>query len=155
VAREAPAEVRLAPPSRKPSPTSRSHGVLPSTAKVKTQRERCSILISRMLLAKSPQWAIAKPPGSRLDLHRELDPDLTRKLRFSSRNSQPKKPFFASKTKLDGQTTRGVRELTPESAELLDRIITITDRAPLSTSMRRITEELLATMELGESSAGN
>ena len=98
----------------------------------------------------SAEWIIAKPDsGTRLDLHRALDPDLTRRLRFASRKSQPKSLFFASEAKLDGQTTRGVRELTPESAHLLDRIITITDRAPLSTSIRRITEEVLASAELG------
>jgi hypothetical protein len=102
------------------------------------------------------EWIIAKPDsGTRLDLHRALDPDLTRRLRFTSRKSQPKSLFFASEAKLDGQTTRGVRELTPESAKLLDRIITITDRAPLSTSIRRITEELLAKAEIDESSTGN
>jgi hypothetical protein len=75
------------------------------------------------------EWIIAKPDsGTRLDLHRALDSELTRGLRFVSRKSQPKSLFFASDAKLDGQTTRGVRELTPESAKVLDRIITITDR---------------------------
>ena len=97
------------------------------------------------------EWAIAEPPGTKLDLHRALDPSLTTRPRFVSPESPPKPPCFRSKGKLDGQTTRGVRQLTRESAELLDRIITITDRAPRSTSMRRLTEELLASMELGES----
>src|ERR1017187_195957 len=88
-------------------------------------------------------------------MHRALDPSLTTRLRFISPESQPKPPCFRSKGKLDGQTTRGVRELARESAELLDRIISITDRARRSTSMRRLTEELLASMELGESSAGS
>jgi hypothetical protein len=90
------------------------------------------------------EWAVAEPAGSRLDLHRALDPDLTGQLRFISRESMPKPPCFRSEGKLDGQTTRGVRELTQESAELLDRIITITDRAPLSTEMRQISEESLS-----------
>lgn len=85
------------------------------------------------------EWAIAEPAGTRLDLHRALDPSLTTRLRFISPESQPKPPCFRSKGKLDGQTTRGVRELTRESAELMDRIITITDRAPRSTSIRRLT----------------
>ena len=101
------------------------------------------------------EWAIAEPAGTRLDLHRGLDPDLTGRLRFISRGSKPKPPCFRSGGKLDGQTTRGVRELTRGSSELLDRIITITDLAPLSISMRQLTEELLATMEFGESSAGD
>ena len=96
----------------------------------------------------APEWIVAQADsGTRLDLHRALDPALTRRLRFNSRKSKPKTPFFVSEGKLDGQTTRGIRELTPESARLLDRIITITDCGPLSTSMRRITEELLENEE--------
>ena len=97
------------------------------------------------------EWAIAEPPGTRLDLHRAFDADLTARLKFISSESQPKPPCFRADRNLDGQTTRGVRELTRESAKLLDRIITITDRAPLSTSMRLLTEELLASMELSDS----
>ena len=81
----------------------------------------------------APEWIVAQADsGTRLDLHRALDPALTRRLRFNSRKSKPKTPFFVSEGKLDGQTTRGIRELTPESARLLDRIITITDCGPLS-----------------------
>ena len=90
------------------------------------------------------EWAVAEPAGTRLDLHRALDPNLTGQLRFISRESMPKPPCFRSEGKLDGQTTRGVRELTQESADLLDRIITITDSAPLSTEMRQIGEEFLS-----------
>jgi hypothetical protein len=123
-----------------------------------------SEIVSRAELARrrkddrfydAAEWAIAEPAGTRLDLHRALDPVITERLRFISPKSQPKPPRFRSEGKLDGQTTRGVRELTPESAHLLDRIITITDRAQLSTSMKRITEELLASAELIDSTTGN
>ncbi len=100
------------------------------------------------------EWVVAEPPGTRLDLHRALDPGLTEQLRFLSRNSLPKPPVFRSEGKLDGQITRGVRELTPESAKLLDRIITITDRTPLSTSTKLITEELLVAMKSSAANVG-
>src|ERR1017187_9785184 len=64
------------------------------------------------------EWAIAEPAGTRLDLHRALDPDLTSRLRFISSESQSKPPCFRAEGKLDGQTTRGLRELTRDSAEL-------------------------------------
>jgi len=101
-------------------------------------------------LFDTEEWVIAeRDSGTRLDLHRELAPDLTKKLRFVSPKSKPKGLFFVSEMQLDGQTTRGVRELTAESAELLDQIIQITDRAALSTSMNRITWEFLLAPNAG------
>jgi hypothetical protein len=94
-------------------------------------------------LFDTDEWVIAAPAsGTRLDFHRALAPDLTRTLRFIS--SKSPELFFrdAAKTRLDGQTTRGVRELAPDSATLLDKIIRITDREPLSASMKTITEAL-------------
>ncbi len=60
-----------------------------------------------------------------------------------SPNSNPKGLCFVSDTHLDGQATRGIRELTPESAALLDRIIEVTDRLPRSDQLITVTEELL------------
>ena len=94
------------------------------------------------------EWIVAKPgTGTRLDLHREIDPALTRKLLVASRNAQPKHLFFRADDKLDGQTTRGIREITAESAELLNQIISVTDRVSRATSMIRVTEELLKNAE--------
>ena len=80
--------------------------------------------------------------GTPLNLHRRLSPALTKKLRFKSKDG-PREPFFVSETELDRQATRGVRELTPESAALLDRIIEVTDRLPRSDQLIPVTEELL------------
>ncbi len=81
--------------------------------------------------------------GTPLNLHRELDPEVSRQLRFVSPRSDPKGLFFVSDKHLDAQATRGVRELTPESAALLDRIIAITDAMPRSDRHIIITEQLL------------
>jgi hypothetical protein len=89
------------------------------------------------------EWIVdPKETGTLLDLHRRLSPTLTKQLRFMS-STGPKEPFFASETELDNQATRGVRELTLESAALLDRIIEVTDRLPRSGQLITVTEELL------------
>lgn len=80
--------------------------------------------------------------GTPLNLHRRLSPALTKQLRFESK-SGPKEAFFVSNTELDSQTTRGVRQLTGESASLLDRVIEVTDRLPRSDQLITVTEELL------------
>jgi predicted HNH restriction endonuclease len=80
--------------------------------------------------------------GTPLNLHRRLSPALSKQLRFESKTG-PKEPFFVSDTELDNQATRGVRELTPESAALLDRIIGVTDQLPRSDQLVTVTHELL------------
>lgn len=65
--------------------------------------------------------------GTEFKPRRRLAPELTRSLRFLSRKSGPIPPFFVSDTHLDVQATRGVRELASESADLLDRVIAVTD----------------------------
>jgi hypothetical protein len=81
--------------------------------------------------------------GTPLNLHRRLAPSLARQLHFVSPRAGPKGLSFVSDAHLDNQATRGVRELTPESAALLDRIIEITDRLPRSGELITITEEML------------
>ena len=81
--------------------------------------------------------------GTPLNLHRRFAPAVARQLRFVSPNSNPKGLPFISDTHLDGQATRGIRELTPESAALLDQIIEVTDRLPRSGQLIIVTEELL------------
>ena len=75
-------------------------------------------------------------------VNHNLAPALTKQLRFESK-SGPKELCFVSNTMLDKQATRGVRELTQESAALLDRIIEITDRLPISDPVITVTEELV------------
>ena len=81
--------------------------------------------------------------GTPLNLHRRLVPQLSRQLQFLSPRGRPKALCFVSPTHLDTQATRGVRELTPESAALLDRIIEITDQLPRSRQLITVTEEML------------
>jgi hypothetical protein len=96
------------------------------------------------------EWIVAqRGSGTRLDLHRELDPALTRKLHVLAPGSVAKGLRFITETRLDGQTTRGIRQLTPESAILLDRVIEITDCGPIPPSIRRITEQTLKGTALG------
>lgn len=81
--------------------------------------------------------------GTPLNLHRALDPAVSRQLRFVSPGSAPRGLFFVSDTHLDVQATRGVRELTSDSAGLLDRIIYLTDSLPRSGQLITVTEDLL------------
>jgi 5-methylcytosine-specific restriction endonuclease McrA len=95
-------------------------------------------------LYPAEEWIIDPgKSGTRLDLRRRLAPELTRRLRFVSPQSGVRGLFFKSDTHLDGQATRGVQELTPESAALLDRIIDLTDRLPQSDEWITVTEDLL------------
>lgn len=92
-------------------------------------------------LYDADEWIEAEE-GTPLNLHRRLEPALSRKLRFLS-PSKEEKDLVMSGTRVDGQATRGVRELSPASAAMLDRIIEITDRLPRSTAMTTVTEDLL------------
>lgn len=90
------------------------------------------------------EWIIDEDEdGTPLNLHRRLDPALSRRLRFLSRGKDEKVLFFTSETRLDGQATRGVRELSPSSAALLDRIIATTDDLPPSKEMFTVTADML------------
>jgi HNH endonuclease len=90
------------------------------------------------------EWIIGeKVSGTPLHLHRRLDPTMSRQLRFVSQRSGPKPLVFDSDSHLNVQTTRGVRELTPISAKVLDQILAITDHVPRSGQFITVTEELL------------
>jgi 5-methylcytosine-specific restriction enzyme A len=95
-------------------------------------------------LFEAREWIIdEEQSGTPLNLHRRLAPAVSRQLRFVSPKAEPKELFFISDTHLDNQATRGVRELTRESAVLLDRIIEITDQLPRSGALITVTEEML------------
>ena len=109
-----------------------------------------------MRLLKSPnlydakEWIIdTKESGTLLFLHRSLSPSLSKQLRFVSPRSQPRGLCFVSETHIDNQATRGLRELTPDSASLLDRIIEATDQLPRSGQEITVTDELLTSIEGG------
>jgi putative restriction endonuclease len=95
-------------------------------------------------LYDATEWIVdPEKTGTLLNLQRRLSPALTKQLRFLL-SSGPSQPKFKSDAVLDNQATRGVREITPESAALLDRIIEVTDRLPPRGELLTVTEELLA-----------
>jgi hypothetical protein len=76
-------------------------------------------------LPGAADWAIAKDGSGTLVQHRrQLAPQITRQLQFKGTNPRLK---FVSQDCLDTQTLRSPRELTWESAALLDEIIEMTD----------------------------
>lgn len=78
-------------------------------------------------LYDASEWIVARDgTGSPLALGRYLEPAATRRLRFQT-SSGVRGLKFKSHSNLDEQTLRGVRELTPESAKILDRIVEATD----------------------------
>jgi hypothetical protein len=79
-------------------------------------------------LFDASEWIVARDgTGSPLALGRRLEPAATRRLRFRS-SSGVRGLKFKSHSNLDEQTLRGVRELSPESARILDWIVEATDR---------------------------
>lgn len=90
--------------------------------------------------------------GTPLKLHRRLSPAVTKRIRFESKGG-PKEPFFVSDTELDRQATRGVRELTSESAAYLDRIIAATDGLPYPEGFLTVTDALLGDSPLSATDA--
>jgi hypothetical protein len=97
-------------------------------------------------LYHADEWVIDKDPsGTPLNLHRRLAPEITRQIRCVMADGSERGLFFVSDTHLDVQATRGIRQLTPESAELLDRIITFTDATPRTGRLVTVTEAMLTT----------
>lgn len=93
-------------------------------------------------LFDNTEWIVdPNEEGTVLHLHRRLSPDIVKQLQFVSKEG-PRSPFFVSDTHLDNQSTRGIRELTQESAELLNRIIDNTDQIPISDDVITVTEVL-------------
>ena len=100
-------------------------------------------LLNNDNLYDAEEWIVGPDQtGTPLHLRRRLSPTLAKQIRFESK-AGPQKLRFVSDTELDNQTTRGVRELTRDSAALLDRIIEVTDRLPRSGELITVTEDLL------------
>jgi hypothetical protein len=82
--------------------------------------------------------------GTPLYLRRFLAPEVTKQLRFmSDESADGKAPRFVNDHQLDRQTTRGVRELTVESAALLSEIIQVTENVPRTRRAITITIRML------------
>jgi hypothetical protein len=97
------------------------------------------------------EWVIDEEEmGTPFNPRRRLAPEVTKKLRLIVGGSERRGYAFVSNTHLDSQTTRGIRELTPESAAFLDRIISLTDSLPRSDRIVTVTEKLLRDCEQGK-----
>ncbi len=92
--------------------------------RVVTREAAMGILETRNLY-EADDWVIAKDAsGTPLHHSRQLAPDVASQLRFAPGRPELR---FARENRLDPQTIRSVRELTKESASLLDEIIEMTE----------------------------
>jgi hypothetical protein len=95
-------------------------------------------------LYDAAEWVINEErSGSPLNLHRRLAPELTRQITCIVADGSERGLFFSTETHLDSQTTRGIRRLTPESAQLLDRIVGLTDAMPRADELVTVNSEML------------
>lgn len=96
-------------------------------------------------LYPADEWLIddTAEGGTLLHLRRRLAPAVTRQIRCIMASGEERGLCFVSDAHLDKQATRGVRELTIESAELLDRIIAVTDAMPRTGELVTVTDEML------------
>ncbi len=92
-------------------------------------------------LYEAQDWVMPKNgSGTPLHLHRKLAPEIAKQLRFQTGKPELK---FTNGTDLNGQTLRAVRELTKESALLLDDIIEMTEVPGLTAPITKISQDLL------------
>lgn len=108
-----------------------------------SRNQAVRILNNPYLYQDASDWVINQVGGSPLNLYRRLSPEISHQLSFLSPSSEIKRLFFDSPTHLNRQATRGVRELTFESASLLDRIIDLTDQLPRSKKINIVTKEMI------------
>jgi hypothetical protein len=103
-------------------------------------REEATIALQTDDLYEDAKWWVlgSAQDGTPLNLYRALAPEVTKTLRFKAADGKPAGLFFDSPTQLNVQATRGVRQLMPDSAELLEKILTVTDAWPHSQTMRTV-----------------
>lgn len=106
-------------------------------------RNEASQMLETDNLFKADQWAINTEGGSLLNLHRRLAPNLTKELLYIRANGV-RSLKFVDEARLDNQATRGLSQLTEESARLLDLIIEFTDSMPHTTDMLTVNRDLMA-----------
>jgi hypothetical protein len=110
---------------------------------ITTRDEACRIYNSNNLYP-AKEWIIDENHTSTiLNFNRRLSPELSKRLRFVTKKG-PRGLAFVSENRLDPQATRRIRELTPESAEIFDRIIEVTDSFPRDGELITVTDEILA-----------
>jgi hypothetical protein len=95
-------------------------------------------------LYEADEWVVDEDrTGTPLHLHRRLAPAVTKQLQWILADGSERGLCFVDRTHLDGQATRGIRRLTPESAELLDQIIAVTDTMPRDGRLITVTESMI------------
>jgi hypothetical protein len=94
-------------------------------------------------LYDASEWVIDDMGGTPLHLHRRLAPSLTHRIECIMASGAIQGLFFDDPDNLNVQATRGVRRLTPASAELLDRIIAVTDAMPNDGELLTVTPAML------------
>lgn len=93
-------------------------------------------------LYDADEWVIDEDKSG-TPLHLHLASEVTRQIAWIMADGSERGLRFVDERNLDVQATRGVRQLTPESAELLDRIIAATDALPRSGRLITVTESML------------
>jgi len=93
-----------------------------------SREEGIRLLGSKSLYEEAGEWAIGEAKGGTpLHLRRALDPRITERIRFRSPQGEIRPPFFDTPSMLNVQATRGVREITNETASLFESILDATD----------------------------
>lgn len=110
-------------------------------------REEAVRLSDNEGLYDASEWLVArKDSGTPLRLRRRLSRELTKQLRFVTPKG-PQELFYRTDTHLDTQTLRGVRQLTDEAAELLDRCIAASEARVNSKGVVLVTSRMLKSRE--------
>lgn len=113
-------------------------------SRVVSRQEAVRVLGDIGLYDEAREWALGDVAhGTPLNLYRALDPIVSRRLRFRAYGEKPKGLFFKTHGRLSEQALRGVRQLRPDSADLLEQIIARTDQWPRKRQVRLVRAMLL------------
>lgn len=94
-------------------------------------RDEAVARVGHNRLWDASDWIVAeRDSGTPFDTRRRLAPGIARELHFVSQKAGTRRLCFNADDYLNNQATRGIRELTRESARLLDDIIALTDSRP-------------------------
>lgn len=111
-------------------------------------RDEAMQLRERTDLYNANEWLVGREgTGTRLNLHRQLAPELTRELRFI-KNHLEAPLVFKTAGMLDEQNLRSVRELSSQSAALLNKVIEATDTLPYGIDPITVSRELMSQMSI-------
>lgn len=109
---------------------------------VTSRDEAVRITGDASLFSSIDGWAVGS--GTPMHLHRRLGPDVAHRLRFiAPRNKLRPLAFIEETDTVDPQATRGVHELWPRSARLLDEAISVAAPIDTSTGWLTVTDAML------------